>query len=98
MAHDYKVIELSIYLAWFCLQEDTWKDKDIIYKEVLVIYNSTHNLTEEEISSLPLLIRPSYSAYYMTTSVMINEGDTSKETLDWHNRSKRMLELSKDWK
>jgi len=98
MAYDYKVIELATYLAWFCLQEDTWKDKDIIYKEVLDIYNSTHNLTTEEISSLPLLIKASYSAYYMTTSVMINEGDTSEETLDWHNRSKRMLELIKDWK
>ena len=98
MAHDYKVIELATYLAWFCLQEDTWKDKDLIYKVVLDIYNSIHNLTEEEISSLPLLIKASYSAYYMTTSVMINEGDTSQETLDWHNRSKKMLELSKDWK
>ncbi len=98
MAYDYKVIELATYLAWFCLQEDTWKDKDIIYKEVLDIYNSVHHLSEEEISALPLLIMSSYSAYYMTTSVMINEDDTSMETLDWHNRSKRMLELSKDWK
>ena len=98
MAYDYKVIELATYIAWFCLQEDTWKDKDIIYKGVLDIYNSTHNLTEEEILSLPLLIRSSYSAYYMTTSVMINEGDTSQETLDWHNRSKKMLELIKNWK
>jgi Ser/Thr protein kinase RdoA (MazF antagonist) len=98
MAYDYKVIELAIYLAWFCLQEDTWKDKDIIYKVVLDIYNQTHNLTEAEIQSLPLLIKTSYSAYYMTTSVMINEGDTSKETLDWHNRSRKMLELTRDWK
>lgn len=95
MAYDYKVIELATYLAWFCLQEDTWKDKALIYKEVLDIYNSIHNLTEEEISSLPLLIKASYSAYYMTTSVMINAGDTSEETLDWHNRSKKLLELSK---
>ena len=95
MAHDYKVIELATYLAWFCLQDDTWKDKDIIYKEVLDIYNSTHNLTEEEVSSLHLLIKASYSAYYMTTSVMINDGDTSEETLDWYNRSRKMLELFK---
>lgn len=94
MAHDYKVIELATYLAWFCLQEDTWNHKDMIYKEVLDIYNSIHNLTDEEISSLPLLIKASYSAYYMTTSVMINDGDTSEETLNWHNRSKKMLGLS----
>lgn len=97
MTYDYKVIELATYLAWFCLQEDTWKDKDIIYKEVLDIYNSVHHLSEEEISALPLLIMSSYSAYYMTTSVMINEGDTSDETLDWHNRSKKMLKLNKNW-
>lgn len=98
MAYDYKVIELATYLAWFCLQEDTWKDKNTIYKEVLSIYNSIHNLTELELQALPLLTRASYSAYYMTTSVMINEGDTSEETRDWHDRSKKMLELSKDWK
>lgn len=98
MAFDYKVIELATYLAWFCLQEDTWKDKDIIYKEVLDIYNSTHHLSDNEINILPTLIKVSYSAYYMTTSVMINEGDKSEETLDWHNRAKKMLELSKNWK
>lgn len=97
MSYDYKVIELATYLAWFCLQEDTWKDKDIIYKEVLSIYNSIHNLTESELKALPLLTRASYSAYYMTTSVMINEGDTSEETRDWQDRSKKMLELSKDF-
>lgn len=98
LAYDYKVIELATYLGWFCLQEDTWNDKDIIYKEVLNIYNSIHNLTESELQALPLLTKASYSAYYMTTSVMINEGDTSEETRDWHDRSKKMLELSKHWK
>lgn len=98
MAYDAKVIELGTYLAWFCLQEDIWKDRDLIYKEVLDIYNSTHHLSVDEINILPTLIKASYSAYYMTTSVMINEGDRSEETLDWHNRSKKMLELSKDWK
>ncbi|MFA6501862.1 MAG: phosphotransferase [Parachlamydiales bacterium] len=98
MAFDEKVIELATYLAWFCLQEDTWKDKDLIYKEVLDVYNSTHHLPDYEINILPTLIKISYSAYYMTTSVMINEGDKSEETLDWHNRSNKMLELSRGWK
>lgn len=97
MANDYKVIELATYLAWFCLQEDTWKNKKTIYKEVLDTYNQIHKLTDAELQSLPLLIRISYSAYYMTTSVLMNEGDKSEETLDWHNRSKKMLELSKDF-
>ena len=98
MTYDYKVIELATYLAWFCLQEDTWKDKDLIYKEVLDIYNLTHHLSDNEIKIIPTLVKVSYSAYFMTTSVMINEGDKSEETLDWHDRSKRMLELTKDWK
>lgn len=93
MAYDYKVIELATYFAWFCLQEDTFKDKDLIHKEVLKIYNLTHKLTDMEIKSLPLLIKTSYAAYYMTTSVMINKGDSSRETLDWHNKAKNMLTL-----
>lgn len=98
MAFDYKVIELAIYLAWFCLQEDTWNDKDIIFEQVLDIYNSTHRLSQTEIDVIPTLVKASYAAYYMTSSVMINEGDKSEETLDWNNRAKKMLELSKDWK
>jgi len=97
MAYSEKVIELSTYLAWFCLQEDTWKDRDLIIKNILDIYNKVHNLTSKEIESLPTLIKASYSAYYMTTSVMINDGDESEETLDWHKRSKKMLELSNKW-
>lgn len=55
MAYDAKVIELATFLAWFCLQPDTWEDRDIIYKEVLDIYNSTHHLSDDEISTLPTL-------------------------------------------
>lgn len=98
MAFDYKIIELATYLAWFCLQEDTWKDKDLICKEVLDIYNATHHLSQTEIDALSMLIKVSYSAYFMTTSVMINEGNKSEETLDWHSRAKKMLGLIKDWK
>lgn len=97
MAYDPKVIELSTYLAWFCLQEDTWKDKDLIYKTVLTIYNNTHYLSDKEIDSIPTLIRTSYAAYYLTTSVMINEGDMSEETIEWNKKAKKMLELTKNW-
>lgn len=97
MAYDPKVIELSTYLAWFCLQEDTWEDRDLIYKTVLAIYNNTHHLSNEEIDSIPTLIRTSYAAYYLTTCVMMNEGDTSEETIEWNNKAKKMLELTKNW-
>lgn len=98
MAFDPKVIDLSTFLAWFCLQEDTWKDVDKIYDEVLYEYDRIHYLSEMEIESLPILIKSSYAAYYLKTSVLINNGDKSEETLDWHNRAKKMLELTKNWK
>lgn len=98
MAFDPKVIDLSTFLAWFCLQEDTWNDADKIYDQVVYEYDRIHYLSDMEIESLPTLIRSSYAAYYLKTSVLINEGDKSEETLDWHNRAKKMLELTKDWK
>jgi len=98
MANDPKVIDLSTYLAWFCFQEDTWNNKEQIYDEVLFNYDKIHYLSEMEIESLPILIKSSYAAYYLKTSILINEGDKSEETLDWHNKAKKMLELTKDWK
>lgn len=98
MAYDPKVIELSTYLAWFALQKDTWNKKDEIYKKVVDEYTKVHKLSKEEINSLPTLIKSSYASYYMVTSYMVNEGDTSEETLDWHNRAKEMLKLSEEWK
>jgi Ser/Thr protein kinase RdoA (MazF antagonist) len=98
MANDYKVIDLSTYLAWFCFQEETWIEKEKIYNEVIYIYDKIHYLTDMEIQSLPILIKSSYAAYYLKTSVLINDGDKSKETFDWHNSAKKMLELTKDWK
>ncbi len=98
MAFDPKVIDLSTFLAWFCLQEDTWKDADKIYDEVLYEYDRIHYLSEMEIESLPILIKSSYAAYYLKTSILMNDGDKSEETLDWHNRAEKMLELTKNWK
>lgn len=98
MSNDLKVIDLSTFLAWFCFQEDTWNDKDSISRVVLDIYNRIHHLTEREIASLPILVKASYGAYYLKTSVLINEGDKSEETMDWHNRAGEMLKLTQKWK
>jgi len=97
MANDLKVIDLSTFLAWFCFQKDTWGDKEEIYREVLNIYNRIHHLTESEIESLPTLVKASYGAYFLKTSVLINERDNSDETLDWHNRAGEMLKLTSKW-
>jgi len=93
MAYDPKVIELSTYLAWFALQEDTWPKKDEIYKKVVDTYLKTHSLTSEELESLPVLVKSSYASYYMVTSCLINDGDNSQETLEWNNFARKMLNL-----
>ncbi len=98
MAFDPKIIDLSTFIAWFCIQEDTWKDADKIYDQVLYEYDRIHYLSDLEIESLPTLIKSSYAAYYLKTSILMNEGDKNEETLDWHNRAKKMLGLTKVWK
>lgn len=53
---------------------------------VLGVYNETHHLTEAELNSLLILMKASYAAYYFKTSILIDEGDKSLETLEWHNK------------
>lgn len=98
MANGPKVIELSTYLAWFALQKDTWNQKDKIYELVLDSYTSVHTLTEEEIKSIPTLIRTAYASYLLSTAYLVKNGDASEETGKWHEKSKTMLELTKEWK
>jgi Ser/Thr protein kinase RdoA (MazF antagonist) len=98
MSFDAKVIDLSTYLAWFCLNDQkSWRQRNEIYEEVVKEYCKTHKLTDIELVSLKPLVCASYAAYYQTTSVMINEGDTSGETLEWHNQAEEMLKLYQDW-
>lgn len=97
MAHAPKVIDLSTYLAWFCLAEDTWINRDLIYTSIVEEYTKTHNLSDIEHLSLKPLIRASYAAYFQKTSELIHDGDNSAETLDWHQKSKTILGLSLSW-
>lgn len=97
MRYDAKVYDLSIFLAWFCLGEDTWKEKEKILEIVMKRYTVVHKLSNEELKSLPLLIKSSYGAYLLKTAILIKNGDTSDETREWFNKSKKMLELSKQW-
>lgn len=91
MSNDYKVYEVSTFLAWFCLTEATNEMKQEIMKIILETYNAKHALSDNEIASLPVLIKASYAAYYMKTSMLIAEGDTSEETKNWHTISRRLL-------
>lgn len=97
MAYDAAIIDLSTFLAWFCLQKDNWNQIESIYPKVISAYLKNHALTEKELSLIPLLTKASYAAYFLKTSALIHSGDKSTETMKWHKDSKIMLELSKPW-
>lgn len=94
---DAKVFDLSIFLAWFCLGEDTWNKKEEIVKDMLEQYTKINSLSDTEIASIPLLIKASYAAYLLKTSVLIKFGDTSEETRNWHDQSLKMIKLFNSW-
>ena len=93
MSNDYKIIDLSTYLAWFCLTQDAWQQRAEITKQVINTYTKIHSLNNDEIISIPSFIRASYAAYYLKTVKLLREGDSSKETKSWYDSSKKMLEL-----
>lgn len=91
MSYGSKVIDLSTFIAWFCLQPDTIDRKEEIEKLVITEYSKTHNLSSYELEILPTLVAGAYTAYFMKTAVLITEGDASEETLTWNNLAKEML-------
>lgn len=95
MSLDAKVIDLSTHLAWFCLSQETWVQQETIMEMVVSEYIKKHSLTVAEIKSLPILIRASYAAYFMKTSMLMRQGDDSEETRQWYFSSKELLSLSK---
>ncbi len=95
---DAKIIELSIFLAWFCLSEKNWDSYSDIFKEMLSIYSRLHPLSQEEMAAIPLLIRATYASYYLKTSQLIEEGDNSSETKEWNSSAYRLLKLSESLK
>ncbi|HYK08580.1 MAG TPA: phosphotransferase [Candidatus Eisenbacteria bacterium] len=94
---DAKVFDLSIFLAWFCLGEETWDKKDEIIKDILKEYTKINPLSQEELVVLPMLVQASYAAYLLKTSVLLKFGDTSEETRNWHDQSLKMLKLFEMW-
>lgn len=97
MRNDLKVYDLSTFLAWFCLGEDNWDQKDDIFKKVINEYTKINPLSDEEIRSIKPLITASYAAYYLKTQELMEQGDDSKETLDWHNSARDLYLKSKSW-
>jgi len=94
---DAKVFDLSIFLAWFCLAEDTWDKRDEIVESVLEEYIKINKLTIHELAVLPLFTKASYAAYLLKTSVLIKFGDTSEETRNWHDQALKMIKLFNTW-
>lgn len=97
MSHDAKIIELSTFIAWFCLAPDTWDEREEIVQEVIKIYLQTHHLSEYEVSGLPILIEAAHASYFLRTSILRAEGDQSSETEVWWRQSQEMLMRMQDW-
>lgn len=97
MRNDLKVYDLSIFLAWFCLGEDNWEERERIFNSVIDEYKKINPLSNSEIESLIPLITASYAAYYLKTQELIEQGDGNKETFDWHNTAKNLYRKSLNW-
>jgi Ser/Thr protein kinase RdoA (MazF antagonist) len=97
MSYDLKIYEVSTFLAWFCLAQDTWNMRDEIFIKVLSEYTKVHKLTEDETKLLKPLTAAAYASYFLITSKMIEDGDTSKETADWNNSAKEMFDKALNW-
>lgn len=91
MSYDAKVVDVSVFLAWFCLHEKTWDNADQVIKTVLELYTQTHPLNNYELEAIPVLTKAAYSAYLMKTSILIQEGDESQETREWYDSAKSNL-------
>jgi Ser/Thr protein kinase RdoA (MazF antagonist) len=94
MRNDVVAVDIATYLAWFCLQEDTWKLCKEIIEKVLETYQKKHSLTSEEITAIPHIMRASYAAYFLKTTLLIQDGDQSEETIEWNKKAKTLLKLS----
>ena len=97
MSYDLKIYDLSTFLAWFCLSEDTWEDKENIFSKVIEKYTELNELSNKEIKLIKPLIAGSYASYFIKTTKLIENGDSSKETLDWNNASRDMFRKSMKW-
>lgn len=97
MRNDLKVYDLSTFLAWFCLGEDNWNKREGIFNKVIYEYTKINLLSEKEIKSIKPLITASYAAYYLKTQELIEQGDSCKETLDWHDSAKDLYFKSIEW-
>jgi hypothetical protein len=60
---------------------------------VLDEYVKLDRLGDQEIASLPLLIEAAYAAYYLQSSLLVNKGDETTETVEWQGLSEEMLNL-----
>ncbi len=89
---DLLVYELSMFLAWFCLNEGNWQDRESIIHKILETYEVEIPLSVAERKSIPLLIAGAYAAYYLRTEVLIANGDDSHETKEWNCKALIMLE------
>src|SRR5258706_3038519 len=98
MRNDSRIYDVSIHLAWFCLGQNNWYDHNEIVKNVIDEYTKIHPLNQAELNSLFVLIKAAYAAYLLKTSLLIQDGDTTIETLEWFENAKEMLIKCSEWK
>jgi Ser/Thr protein kinase RdoA (MazF antagonist) len=91
MSYGPKIIDLSTFLAWFCLTPNNYQNYQQIFNTVLEEYSKFHHLSDYEINTIPSLIKASYAAYFLKTSILTNQGDNSSETKEWLKTATEML-------
>jgi len=80
---DQKLSISLLFLAWFCLTPNNYQNYQQIFNTVLEEYSKFHHLSDYEINTIPSLIKASYAAYFLKTSILTNQGDNSSETKEW---------------
>ena len=97
MSYTARIIDLSTFIAWFCLCEQNYVQWGDILSRVVDVYEDLHKLTIEEKELLFLFVRASYAAYFLKTSLLIQEGDQSEETKIWNAQASKMLDLTESF-
>ncbi len=96
--YDYVIFDLAVFIAEFCTDYSQVLDFKNIYADIIKTYSQIKRLSEYELSIIPFLISAHYAIYFITTNYLIKtQNDTSRETKDWYDFSKKGLELSDKW-
>ena len=86
------IVDLAIFLALVCF--DTEDEETCIrrYQDILSDYLTVHQLSFNEIITLPLLIQATYAIYLLSSNFELKHNDNiSKQSKDWYTSSRNSL-------